>query len=139
MNLIANLKITGRIFPIIIAVVMCVTAVRASAADEPPKSLKALFIGNSFCDYHVIPGQVAAMIKHSGGDAVMKRQTKGGFNLEKHWNAGEAQERLKKEEWDLIVLQNHSRTPVEFRQSFDEFGQKFIEFVKKETKAKPIL
>jgi hypothetical protein len=103
-----------------------------------PGQLKGLFIGNSFCDDHVIPNQVAAMIKHSGGDASLVRQTKGGYSWEKHWEAGTAQERIRSGHWDLVVLQNHSKSPIEDRDAFDEYGQKFIDLVK-ESKAEPIL
>ncbi|WOO41487.1 hypothetical protein [Rubellicoccus peritrichatus] len=100
---------------------------------------KILFVGNSYTDYNVLSGQVEAMIETGGDDAVTKRQTKGGFSWKKHWDAGEAQKRIEnEEEWDFIVLQNHSRSSLDKRDSFDEYGQKFIDLVK-DTDAEPVL
>lgn len=103
------------------------TEAKTNNTDADPNTHYGLFIGNSYCDFYVIPDQVEAMIE--GAD--FRRQTQGGFSLEKHWAAGRAQERIADEaEWDLIVLQNHSRSSLDHRDSFDEFGETFIDYIR---------
>jgi len=102
------------------------------------KTLKILFIGNSYCDFNVMPNQVAALINESGERAEAKRQTKGGASLKDHWQTGVAIERIKNEDYDFVVLQNHSKSALTDRKEFELYGQKFIDLIKT-TKAKPIL
>ncbi|MDA3872986.1 MAG: hypothetical protein PF795_03395, partial [Kiritimatiellae bacterium] len=110
-----------------------------AAAPAPAQEVKALFVGNSYCDFNALNKQVEAMMKSDGDDALFKRETQGGFSWRKHWEGGQAQRRIENEEdWTYVVLQNHSRSALDQRAEFDEYGQKFIDLVKK-SGAEPIL
>jgi hypothetical protein len=123
---------------------LCVAAAmpssRAIAGDaQTPAKLNALFIGNSFCDFYVVPKQVEAMCRHADRPAEMRRETENGFSLTKHWVAGRALERIRTElPWNVIVLQNASTNPVAERAYFDEYGRKFVEYIREHTTAEPV-
>ena len=108
----------------------------AQASDDSNNSsdtLHGLFIGNSYLDFYVIPGQVAGMFRHAGQPAHFRRETKGGFSLDKHWDAGEVQDRIVSEaDWSFIALQNHSRSSLDDRERFDEYGETFIDFIREQ-------
>lgn len=113
------------------ALVFGLLAATSAAAPQNDDTLYGLFIGNSYCDFYVIPDQVEAMVNHAGGKGDMRRETEGGFSLAKHFNAGRAQERITGEvPWDFVVLQNHSRTSLDQRPLFDEYGARFIDFIR---------
>ncbi len=125
----------------VVAVTFGVLAVQAGGAEpqKEPAPLKGLFIGNSFCDFYVIPKQVEAMCRHAGRDAEMRRQTQSGFSLTKHWIAGRALERIRAElPWNVVVLQNASTNPLTERAYFDEYGRKFVEYIREHTNAEPV-
>ncbi len=115
------------------------TCLAALATPLQAKEIKGLFIGNSYCDYNALNKQVEAMLNASGDEALLKRETKGGFSWKKHWEGPKAQKRVTDEaEWDFVVLQNHSRSSLDKRSEFDEYGEKFIDLVK-ESGADPVL
>lgn len=79
-------------------------------------------------------------MRHANQPSDMRRQTQGGFSLAKHWAAGRAQERITQEvDWDVIVLQNHSRSSLDHRPLFDEFGEKYIDFIREHSDADIVL
>ncbi|GHC02652.1 hypothetical protein [Cerasicoccus arenae] len=121
-----------RHFAILIAILTATSSLNA-------KEIKALFVGNSYCDYNALNKQVEAMFEAAGEDALFKRETQGGFSWKKHWDGGQAERRIEKEaDWNYVVLQNHSRSSLDSRAEFDDYGQRLIDLVKK-TGAEPVL
>ncbi|AWW32866.1 hypothetical protein DN752_23495 [Echinicola strongylocentroti] len=104
-------------------------------------TLKVLFVGNSYTYYWNLPQMVSALAK--GGDTVIKarKSTLGGATLMQHWEGErglETKNTISEGEWDVVVLQNHSKSTIANPEGFMDYGKKFIGLVK-ETGARPLL
>ena len=112
---------------------------QATAQDDADKRM--LFVGNSFTFFWNTPQLVEAMAKHQGVHLETFQSTVGGSNLRQHWEGEKntvTRERLNKESWDLVVLQDHSNSTVSHTKRFREYGGKFIDEVRAKN-AEPIL
>ena len=84
------------------------------AADLDKPVSRILFIGNSYTSRNQLPrllADLAAAATHPTRvefDLVFA----GGASLKRHWNAGVAQERLARQSWNYVVLQEQSTLPV---------------------------
>lgn len=104
-------------------------------------TLKVLFVGNSYTYFWNMPQTVQAMAESKGKVLMARKSTAGGTTLKQHWNGDKelhSKEMIKKGNWDIVVLQNHSLSSIEGYDDFMEYGGKFIDLVK-EYGAKPIL
>jgi hypothetical protein len=83
-------------------------------ADPTAPPTRLLFIGNSYTSRNQLPrllSDLAAAAEHPTRvefDLIFA----GGASLKRHWNAGIAQERLAKQSWNYVVLQEQSTLPV---------------------------
>jgi hypothetical protein len=84
-------------------VAAAVLAVGAEAA--PVQSLRVLFVGNSLTATNDLPAHVAALAQVTGRKLEYGAVTFGGYNLEDHWNNGEARKALANGNWDFVVMQ----------------------------------
>lgn len=84
-------------------VAAAVLAVGADAA--PPPTLRALFVGNSLTATNDLPAQVAALASATARKLEYRTVAFGGYNLEDHWNNGEARQALAGGDWDVVVMQ----------------------------------
>ena len=85
---------------------------------------KVLFIGNSFTYFNAMPAMVQAMADAAGLKADIRMIAYGGYFLRQHTDPsdkhyGEALELLK-EPWDVVVLQEQSKTPAVAPEIFAE-------------------
>jgi len=112
------------------------------------KSLKVLFIGNSYTSVGDLPGVITQMAKAKGKDLVCTAHTPGGRSLHKHWQEGKAQKLIEKGGWDFVVLQDQSLNPVSspknmlkyadmFCKKIDEIGAKKVFYLTFAYKAPP--
>jgi hypothetical protein len=74
--------------------------------------MKTLFVGNSFTARNNVPGLVAQLAAVRGKKFEHGLISAGGASLRRHWNAGQAQEAIKSEDYDCVVLQEQSTLPV---------------------------
>jgi hypothetical protein len=106
-------------------------AVLASCSTAPPAApaspeLRVLFIGNSLTDANDLPGITAGLAAAAGVPAMqVGRVIRGGFSLEDHWNAGDAQRMIRSGGWDVIVLQQGPSALPESQANLLEFTRKF--------------
>jgi hypothetical protein len=75
------------------------------SAAAPPAELRVLFVGNSLTETNDLPGRVAALARATGRKLEYQTITFGGFNLEDHWNKGDARTALATRRWDVVVMQ----------------------------------
>ena len=77
----------------------------------PPDTTRILFIGNSYTYYNSLPELVKAMAKEKFPDRVVKTQliSQGGATLKRHWEEGKAQQAIKSDHWEYVILQEQSR------------------------------
>jgi hypothetical protein len=78
----------------------------------PPRSLKVLFIGNSFTARNDLPALVASLAKAAGLHLKHRLISVGGASLRTHWNKGHAQRAISTGKYDCVVLQEQSTLPV---------------------------
>lgn len=82
----------------------------ALAAAQTGKSVKVLFIGNSYTYYNDMPLMFKSLAKAAQPDwnIEVRAITEGGISLGEMWLKREVQEALEREKWDYVVLQEHS-------------------------------
>ena len=75
---------------------------------------KILFIGNSFTSTNDLPGMLRALSLsgHASPEIIVERELVGGAKLKTHWDAGTALEKIRSDQWDFVVLQEQSQTPL---------------------------
>ncbi len=115
-------------------VLVCVGAAHAGQ----PKTVRVLFIGNSYTYYHDLPALIDQIAESKGHKLLWKMQTPGGRTFEKHWTEGKAVKKLHAEKWDVVVMQNQSFQGVIDPANMIEFGLKLTGEINK-AKAKPLL
>jgi hypothetical protein len=85
--------------------VVAVLVLVAGAEAAPPESLRVLFVGNSLTATNDLPAHVAALAAATGRKLEHRTVAYGGYNLEDHWNNGEARRALAAGRWDVVVMQ----------------------------------
>jgi hypothetical protein len=96
-----------------LALAVVLVATRPAAAQESPKPVRVLFIGNSYTYVNDLPQMLADLAK-AGKQAplVHDRETPGGCSFEKHWKDGKAVKKIAAGPWDYVVLQEQSQRPI---------------------------
>ena len=81
------------------------------------KTIRILFIGNSFTNRNDLPGLVAklAAAARPPRHVVTDRVIANGRALKTHWERAEAAEAIRGERWDYVVLQEQSTLPLKNR------------------------
>ena len=89
------------------ALLLCLIAV--SCQRTPTRTIRVLFIGNSYTYVNNLPAVFAALAR-DGNQAVVKTQivAPGGWFLKTHWEQGDARRLLSQGKWDYVVLQEQS-------------------------------
>jgi hypothetical protein len=85
-------------------------------------SSRVLFIGNSFTSYNE---GVDQQLKHLDPSIEVESVTVGGYTLQDHWNAGVANQAIQSRQWDYVIMQEQSQTPVSRPAVFSEYARKF--------------
>jgi len=80
--------------------------------DQPLSRI--LFIGNSYTSRNQLPRLLADLAAEAARPTRVEFDLvfAGGASLKRHWNAGIAQERLGRQSWNYVVLQEQSTLPV---------------------------
>ena len=88
-------------------------------SEIPPK--KILFIGNSYTDFN--KGLDYQLLKFAPNSDTA-RISPGGYTLQNHWEDANTLQTIRSGEWDVVVLQEQSQTPVTNYNAFAEYAQK---------------
>ncbi len=102
------------------------------------KSLKVLFIGNSFTARNNLPGMIASMAIAADNEFDYRLIQQGGASLRMHWNQGEAQKAIQSGKYDYVILQEQSTLPVKNATRFHENVRLFDPAIR-ESRAKMVL
>ncbi len=127
MILVKHIKKT---FFLIVAIVLILPLNLFSQEEKP---LKVLFVGNSFTFFWNMPQLVKAMGETQGVPLEIYQSTVSGSNLKQHWDeAKETQTRklLQEDNWDYVVLGDHSLSTIDTPDQFKEYGRKFSELIR---------
>ncbi|MBA4067836.1 MAG: hypothetical protein C0501_29880 [Isosphaera sp.] len=107
--------------------------------------VRVLFVGNSYTSVNDLPGAVKALADadraRGGPGLVVGSHTVGGAKLRDHWEAGTAPDLVRSGDWDLVVLQEQSQTPLPgFGRDrlYVPYGRKFCALAR-EANAVPVL
>ena len=93
-------------------------------------SLNVLFIGNSFTARNDLPGLIARLAEAGGHHLQHQLISVGGASLRTHWNKGHAQNRIKEDDFDYVVLQEQSTLPVKNATRMHENVRLFDEVIR---------
>jgi hypothetical protein len=93
-------------------------------------SLNVLFIGNSFTARNDLPGLIARLAEAGGHHFRHQLISAGGASLRMHWNKGHAQNRMKEDKFDYVVLQEQSTLPVKNAKRMHENVRLFDEAIR---------
>src|SRR5262245_4444859 len=78
------------------------TGARGQATPDP---LRVLFVGNSRTATNDLPAEVARLATAARRPLEYRTVAFGGFNLEDHWNQGDARAALAAGDFDVLVMQ----------------------------------
>ena len=87
------------------------------------KSLKVLFVGNSYTYVCGMPDILKAMAEAKGHTLHYEQQTPGGRSFQQHWEEKKAVEKMKADTYDVIVFQNQSFEPVGDPENTIKYGK----------------
>jgi len=102
---------------------------------------KVLFIGNSYTYFWNLPQVTQALAETEGIEMKTAQSTIGGANLGQHWRGDRglrSHEKLASEDWDYVVLQDHSLRSIDHPDSLEHFITLWVSEIK-EMGAKPLL
>lgn len=112
-------------FPVFLLFIFLLSSCIPSGPALPQK--KILFIGNSFTDFN--NGLDYQLLKFAP-NADTARISPGGYTLQNHWEDTNTLETIRSGEWDVVVLQEQSQTPVINYKAFAEYAQKLNSEIK---------
>jgi hypothetical protein len=112
-------------------------------AKNASPELHVLFIGNSYTYFNNLPQIVSALADSAqeGRSLAVTMVTRGGATLQQHWQDGKALKAIRQEQWNYVVLQEHStlgltqpvngKLPINDTASFFQYARLFDSEIKK--------
>lgn len=100
---------------VVLLLPLLLRSVAAAGETPPPRTLRVLFIGNSYTHVNDLPGMIAQLLSARGIKLEHESVTPGGATLEKQWTDGKALAAIRQRKWDYVVLQEQSMRPFRDR------------------------
>ena len=91
---------------------------------------RVLFVGNSYTYFWNLPQTVETMAAEKEVPLVTRQSTSGGVNLGQHWRGEkelETQSLIRSGEFDVVIIQDHSRRAVDHPDSLQHYGHLLAE------------
>lgn len=104
-------------------------------------TLRILFVGNSYTYFWGLAQIVEGLSENEEVYLSTRTSTASGASLNDHWHGRynlTTREKIENGNWDVVVLQNQSRSSIDSLNQFMNYGKKFINLIK-EQGAIPIL
>jgi hypothetical protein len=113
--------------PIDASVDSAADAAADSAAPDAGRTLRVLFVGNSYTYVNDLPAMLATLAARSRPAVTLAVEsvTVGGATLQSHWESTGAQARLREARWDAVVLQGQSVEPLWQPTVFGAYADRF--------------
>ncbi len=102
-------------------------------AQQGTDTLRILFVGNSYTYFWNLPQTVEAMAIAQNIPLVARQSTAGGVNWKQHWDGDKglkSRQIIENGDWDVVVLQNHSKSTIDNIDQFHDYGMRLIDLVK---------
>lgn len=94
---------------IVLALISCICWV--SLLHAQPKSVKVLFLGNSYTQVNNLPKLLKDIAISTGDTIITDENTPGGHTLMGHSTNATSLAKIKAAKWDFVVLQEQSQLP----------------------------
>lgn len=103
------------------------SAADAAADAESGRTLRVLFVGNSYTYVNDLPAMLTTLAARSRPAVTLAVEsvTVGGATLQSHWESTGAQGRLREARWDAVVLQGQSVEPLWQPTVFGAYADRF--------------
>lgn len=103
------------------------SVVIAPAHADGPEPLRVLFVGNSYTRFNDLPRMVRRISREvpEGRPVRTTRLTEPGFSLRRHWERPAARAELESDDYDVVVLQGNSLSPLEAPGELREYVNRF--------------
>ena len=111
----------------------CWLANTVYAEDPTPRSLRVLFVGNSYTHYNNL-SQVLSVMAASARPAFRletAHYARDSYTLERHWEEGQALQAIRDRHWDIVVLQGHSLQSIRNPKQLFTYARKLNAEIKK--------
>jgi hypothetical protein len=119
------------IIVVVILAALPVIAQRRQSADPPAeREQRILFIGNSLTGVNDLPAIVCRLAAAGGRRAVCQAVIGDGYALEDHIADGRAPQRLEKERWSIVVLQQGPSALESSRVNLRQWAAKFATLIR---------
>jgi hypothetical protein len=105
-------------------------AQRRRAVGPVPAQQRILFVGNSLTEANDLPDVVCRLARAGGRDAVCESVVGSGYALEDHAADGRAAQRLQRERWSIVVLQQGPSSLPKSRVSLRQWTATFAAMVR---------
>lgn len=87
-------------------IIICATTSQANA-----KTIKALFLGNSYTQFNNLPEIIKQLALSAGDTLIYNSNTPGGYTLEQHSTNATSLSLIANGGWDFVILQEQSQKP----------------------------
>lgn len=106
---------------------------RSSQAGPPRRSVRVLFVGNSYTAYNDLPWVTKQLALSIPGAKPLEVASVAlmGATLKEHWEDGFALKRIREEgPWDYVILQGQSQRPLADPEEMKEYARLFDREIK---------
>ena len=122
-----------------LSLILCLS--NTSYSQVKKDTLRILFVGNSYTYYSNMPSLVSKISDNTRTKLITSSITTGGAKLVEHWK-GEKSDSIKKairkNDYDVVVIQGHSLGTIKNSNSFFKYAKKFCRLINN-SGAKPYL
>lgn len=115
--------------------------IKTCLLGQTKDTIRVLFVGNSYTYFWNMPQLLSAMAATQHKVIITRKSTAGGAYLKEHWEGKKGlktRSMIETGNWDIVVIQNNSRSGIDNPADFMEYGKKFIQLVKQKG-AQPLL
>jgi hypothetical protein len=102
-------------------------------AQVEKDTLRILFVGNSYTFISNMPHLISEISDSTKVKLITSQSTAGGATLSDHWNGKKelkTREIIKKGDYDIVVLQEHSMGTIQKKEDFFQYSKKLCDLIK---------
>lgn len=123
-----SLLLVAIVFPLALSLQGCAPASKSTHARDSRRTLRVLFVGNSYTIYNDLPWVTSQLSLSSGVDRPLEVKSVAlmGATLKEHWDDGFALKEIRDDgPWDYVVLQGQSLQPLVAPEVLREYARRF--------------